>query len=74
MNNKTIDNEFIKEIDRLEYGKILSLIGIKRFNYYNETSFIVQNKYFLDFCNNNIKDSKNAIIKLYNELEKIKEI
>ena len=68
------DKEFIKEIDRLEYGKILSLIGQKKHNYYNDNSFIIPNKYFLEFCNNNnIKDSRNVIIKLYKELEKLKD-
>ncbi len=68
------DKEFIKEIDRLEYGKILSLIGRRSFNFDNDTSFIIPNRYFLEFCNNNIiKDSRNVIIKLYNELEKLKD-
>ena len=38
------DKEFITEIDRLEYGKILSLIGRKNISFYDDTSYIITNK------------------------------
>lgn len=68
------DKEFMTEIDRLEYGKILSLIGRKCMNFYDDSSFVIPNKYFIEFCNkNNIIDSKNVIKKIYVELDKLKE-
>lgn len=68
------DKEFITEIDRLEYGKILSLIGHKNISFYDGTSYIIPNRYFTEFCNkNNIKDSKGVITELYTELEKLKD-
>ena len=68
------DNEFITEIDKLDYGKILSLIGRKSINFYDGTSFIIPNRYFTEFCNkNNIINSKSVIIKIYNELDKLKD-
>lgn len=68
------DNEFVTEIDRLEYGKILSLIGRKSISFYDGTSYIIPNRYFTEFCNkNNIINSKNVIIKIYNELDKLKD-
>lgn len=68
------DGEFITEIDRLEYGKILSLIGRKSISYYDNTSFVIPNRYFLEFCKkNNITNSKSVIIKIYNDLDKLKD-
>lgn len=68
------DNEFIMEIDRLEYGKILSLIGRKNISFYDDTSFIIPNKYFTEFCNkNNIINSKSVIIETYKQLDKLKD-
>lgn len=68
------DKEFITEIDRLEYGKILSLIGRKNISFYDDTSYIIPNRYFAEFCNkNNIKDSRSVITELYTELEKLKD-
>lgn len=68
------DNEFITEIDRLEYGKILSLIGRKKIDFYDGSTYISENRYFMEFCNkNNIVNAKNVIIKLYNELDKLKD-
>lgn len=68
------DNEFMKKIDKLEYGKILSLIGRKSISFYDDSSFIIPNKYFTDFCNkNNIGNSKSVIIKIYNDIDKLKD-
>ena len=67
------ENKFMWKINRLEYGKILSLIGQKSNSYYDDTSFIIPNRYFTEFCNkNNIINSKNVIIEIYNELDKLK--
>ena len=68
------DNEFITEIDRLEYGKILSLIGRKKIDFYDGSTYIIENRYFTEFCSkNNIINAKNVIVKLYNELDKLKD-
>lgn len=68
------DNEFMTEIDRLEYGKILSLIGRKSISFYDSSSFIIPNKYFTEFCNkNNVENSKGVIIKIYNDIDKLKD-
>ena len=67
------ENKFIVEIDRLEYGKILSLIGRKSISFYDDTSFIIPNRYFTEFCiKNNIINTKSVIIEIYNELDKLK--
>ena len=67
------ENKFMWKINRLEYGKILSLIGQKSNSYYDDTYLIIPNRYFTEFCNkNNIINSKNVIIEIYNELDKLK--
>ena len=65
------NDEFITKIDRLEYGKILSLLGRKDF--YNNGR-ILPNNYFIEFCNkNNVENSKGVTIRIYTELDKLKE-
>lgn len=66
--------DFIRKIDKLEYGTALSLIGRKN-NYKSlENTEIIPNKYFIEFCNkNNIKESKAVIIKMYEEIDKLRE-
>ena len=67
------ENKFMCKINGLEYGKILSLIGQKSNSYYDDTYLIIPNRYFTEFCNkNNIINSKNVIIEIYNELDKLK--
>ena len=63
------NNEIIIKIDRLEYGKALSLIGYRLF----ENNEIIPNKYFKDFCDeNNVINSKDVIIKIFNELDELR--
>ena len=66
------DNEIIMKIDRLEYGLALSLIG-KKSSYKYDRDEIIPNKYFLEFCNeNNIKNSRDVVIKIYTELDDLR--
>lgn len=68
------DNKFMKEIEKLEYGKILSLIGRKKIDFYDGSTYIIPNRYFTEFCNKNgIMDTKKVIIEIYKELDKLKE-
>lgn len=64
----------IMKIDRLEYGQVLSLIGRKN-NYKSiENTEILPNKYFMEFCDkNNVINSKDVIITIYTELDKLRE-
>jgi hypothetical protein len=63
------DNEISMKIDRLEYGQALKLIGYRHF----ENNEIIPNKYFNEFCNeNNIINSRDVIIKIYNELDELR--
>ena len=66
------DNEIIMKIDRLEYGLALSLIG-KKSSYKYDRDEIIPNKYFIEFCNkNNIKNSRDVVIKIYTELDNLR--
>lgn len=76
INPKTIDafinkkdDTFIQEMEQLELGSALYLIGYKNL----ETDVLIKKRYFKDFCNeNNVKNSDDIITTLYNELDKIR--
>lgn len=63
------NNKIIEKMDRLELGSAQSLMGHRYF----ENNEIIINKYFREFCTeNNIENSKDVIIKMYNELDKLR--
>jgi len=65
------DKNIVKKLDRLEYGKALSLIGYKNRN--TKDDQIIINRYFIEFCNkNNIKNSIDVCKEMYKELDKLK--
>lgn len=68
------DDKFIMKMDRLEYGKALSLIGCKN-NYKSlEDTEIIPNNYFLEFCQkNNVTNARQVVIEIYKELDRLKE-
>lgn len=68
------DDKFIMKMDRLEYGKALSLIGRKN-NYKSlEDTEIIPNNYFLEFCQkNNVTNARQVVIEIYKELDRLKE-
>lgn len=66
------NNKIVEKLDKLELGKVQSLIGYKYKDYENN-EITVANKYFKEFCNNNnVKNSKDVILKMYNELDKLR--
>lgn len=63
------DNKFIEKMDQLELGSALYLIGYKYF----ENDELIIRKNFQDFCNeNNVKNFRDVIIKMYNELDELR--
>lgn len=73
-----IDFKFIKAFvkngriaekkDRLELGNALSLIGYRHW----ENNEVIINRYFKEFCiENNVENSRDVIIKMYNELDEL---
>lgn len=63
------DNTFIENMEQLELGSALYLIGYK----YHVTDELIIRRCFIDFCNeNNMKNSKDVIIKLYKELDELR--
>lgn len=63
------DNKFIEKMEQLELGSALYLIGYK----YPGNDELIIRKYFKDFCNeNNVKNFRDVIIELYNELDELR--
>lgn len=63
------DNTFIENMEQLELGSALYLIGCKD----PVTDELYIRKSFIEFCNkNNVENSKDTIIKLYKELDKLR--
>lgn len=67
------DGEIIMKIDRWDYGQSLFSIVKRYYNPYNNNTEINPNKYFKEFCDeNNVENSKDVILKIYNELEELR--
>ncbi len=76
------DNTFIREIKQLELGSALNLIGyrlpdesaLKPIGYrVHDKDKLIIRKCFMEFCNeNNMKNSRDIIITLYNELDALR--
>ena len=63
------NNTFIENIEQLELGSALHLIGYK----YYVTDELIIRKCFLDFCKeNNMKNSREVVRELYKELDELR--
>ena len=63
------NNSFIENIEQLELGSALHLIG---YRYYVTDELIIR-KCFIDFCNeNNLKNSREVVRELYKELDELR--
>ena len=63
------NNTFIENIEQLELGSAIHLIGYK----YYVTDELIIRKCFIDFCNeNNMKNSREIITELYKELDELR--